>query len=208
MIVRFWDWRDLTQFKNPRATEGSMVSKSHRSRRSQRLTYLQYATNTATTTQLFKTRVKMEYLSNEPFKWLQDDTESSVNCVRKVKQASPSAARCILGFTYQTEIYAPLHQRISTCFKTSSTPLSQKLRLKEAEQKQRPQTILWNFGINGKDHVSKNSRWHYRKPFHLHCSNHNLKGVGKTRNKTKQNETKAMPTIIASLRISAHVWSL
>ena len=74
--------------RNEGATYGPTVSKLRRSRRSKHLTYLEYATNTATTTQL-SNQDEVEQLRNELYKWLQGDAETSVYCAKKAKPVSP-----------------------------------------------------------------------------------------------------------------------
>ena len=69
--------------------KGPTVSKLRRSRRSKRLTYLEYATNMATPTQL-SNQDEVEQLRNELYKWLQGDAETSVYCAKKAKPAPPS----------------------------------------------------------------------------------------------------------------------
>ena len=91
------------QFRNLRARgcsaarallKGPMVSKSCRSRRSKRLTYLEYATNTATTAQL----------STQDEDGTTNYTngcrrQTSVYCVNQLHLPC-SAARCALGSTH------------------------------------------------------------------------------------------------------------
>ena len=114
----------------------------------------------------FHTRMRMEQLSNELFKWLRcqnfcllcEKGKTSFTCLALDAPLAPPAK---LKFT-------PICA--SACPKRTSAPLC----WKATERKERPQTILWSFGINGKDCVSKNSGWHYHKPVSLHCSHHNL----------------------------------
>ena len=71
----------------------------------------------------------MEHLSNELFKWLQSDAETSVYCT--------SQNRCALCATY---IYAHPRQHLPE----QAPPLSPKSqRLMAAERKESPQTETW-----------------------------------------------------------------
>ena len=105
----------------------------------------------------FLTRMRMEQLSNEPFKWLQGDAEI-LSTMRKGKTSFTFAVRWFnapLALPAKRK-YTPI--RGSTCPKRSSAPLS----MFEGSRVKGKTTDY--FAINGEDHVSRNSRWYYHKP--------------------------------------------
>ena len=130
-----------------------MVSKLRRSCRSKHLTYLECGTNMDTTTQ---TRMKIEHLNNELFRWLQAGQCRNFCLLRAKKANSCGSMRPWFNLNPSTPEPAPnkLHSSIR----------KETLHSKAAERKERLQTILWNFGICGKDRVSRNAAWHYHKP--------------------------------------------
>ena len=91
--------------------------------------------------------MKVEHLSNELLKWMHGDAKTSVYCTRynNLRLDAPFAPPTKLIFT-------PI--RTGACV-NKLHPSHQRKCLKVAEQKERPQTILWNLGINGEDCVSR-----------------------------------------------------
>ena len=78
----------------------------------------------------------MEQLSNEPFKWLQGDAETSVYCVKKAKPASPSL--------FGGSIRPWLHLLSGNLLPSAAAPAPKEApplspRSKAAERKERPE---------------------------------------------------------------------
>ena len=113
-------------------------------------------------------QMKIEHLSNELFRWLQTGLCRNF-CLLRAKKVK------------QLRLNAPLVIKLNLSMPAPATKQapSWKRRLKAAEWKERLQTILWNFGICGKDHVSKISVYNTitnltAEPVRLHYSHHNL----------------------------------
>ena len=90
----------------------------------------------------------MEQLSNELFKWLQGDTETSVYCVKKAKQDSPSLSGAPL---------APPAKRKFTPIRGSAWPKRNSAPLTTFKGSRAKGKTTDYFGINGEDRVSRNS---------------------------------------------------
>ena len=112
--------------------------------------------------------MKIEHLSNELFRWLQTGLRRNF-CLLRAKKVKQLQLNAPLVIKLNPSAPAPAPKQAP----------SQNRRSKAAERKERLQTILWNFGICGKDHVSKNSAYNTvtnltAEPVRLHYSHHNL----------------------------------
>ena len=105
----------------------------------------------------------MEQLSNELFKGLQGDAETSVYCAKKAKPAPPSLFDGSMRLCLH--LLSGTHPR--QLAQTEKLRLSLRVRRQQSERKD-----YRLFAINGEDRVSRNSCGITNLTVRLHCSGH------------------------------------